>query len=260
MLKFKVKMKQILFGLLVAISLVSCLGESSYKNSYTLDVTFDVSESEWKQKFGADSTYVMPNDDLGFYFADPALVFGQKAKDQEFYGGFVMSYLGGEGNGTLSKPANDNDRFRVFATGGAKTKYGQESRTYAVFYDNPNVSMMPAEHLSFTYKTVGTCSFLACYVNNTTLVAREIKEHFQEGDKLVLNAKGYKDGTLTGESSIVLAEYTAAKDSVMYNWSVFDMTKLKGVDKVEFSVESTNPEVPGYVCIDGVMANITVSY
>ena len=97
-------------------------------------------------------------------------------------------------------------------------------------------------------------------MNNTTLVARKIKEHFKDGDKLVLKARGMLADGIVRETSIVLAEYKEAKDSVMYNWTPFNLSALGAVDCVDFEVVSTNPDVPGYFCLDGYLAAINVEY
>ena len=119
---------------------------------------------------------------------------------------------------------------------------------------------MPAHDIEFGYKGLGSFTPYGCYVNNTTLVARKIKEHFQDGDKLVLKAIGTTASGAKTETSITLAEYTEAKDSVMYNWTAFTLSSLGAVDYVDFEVESTCPEVPGYVCIDGILAGVMVEY
>ena len=249
-------MKRILFIIASTLCLASCLNSSSYTSSYPLDITFECSDAVYKKYFNtSDSTYVLSGQDIAFYWQDPAVVFGQKHADDTFQGGFIMSYLKGEADGKLTKEPSVNDTYRAFAASGASG-----SNCYVVFYDNPLPEMMPAEDLAFTYGDVGTCEMVACYVNNTTLVARKVKEHFQEGDKLTLKAKGYLNGAETGEVSINLAEYTAEKDSVMSKWSVFDMSKLGYIDHVEFSVTSTNSAVPGYACLDGIYTNIKVSY
>ena len=54
--------------------------------------------------------------------------------------------------------------------------------------------------------------------------------------------------------------YAEAKDTVMYNWSVFDLSKLGDVDYIDFEVMSTNPDVPEYFCMDGFLAAIQVEY
>ena len=249
-------MKKILFFAAIAISMVSCLNKGSFSQTYLADITFEYSDLVYKTEFGKDSVYVCPNEyDQGFIYADYPLFFGQRQVGGKLEGGFVMSYLKGEADGALEKEANANDAFRVHAAAGATG-----SKTYAVFYDNPSEAMMPQYDIEFGYKDNGSCMPLGCYVNNTTLVARKVREHFQDGDKLTLKAKGTKfDGSIV-EASIVLAEFTEAKDSVMYNWTTFDLSKLGAVDFVDFEVVSTNPQVPGYFCLDGYIASINVSY
>lgn len=236
--------------------MASCLNKGSYEQTYMADITFEYSDQVYTREFTKDSIYVCPNEeDQGFVYTQFPLFFGQKQVGGNLEGGFVMSYLKGEANGVLSKEPHANDAFRVHAAAGAS-----DSRTYAVFYDNPSESMMPQYDIEFGYKGYGSCSPVGCYVNNTTLVARKVREHFQDGDKLTLKARGTKsDGSVT-ETSIVLAEYTESKDSVMFNWSVFDLSKLGAVDFVDFEVESTNPQVPGYFCLDGYYASINISY
>jgi hypothetical protein len=249
-------MKKFLFFAVVAISMVSCLNSGTFSQSYTADITFEFSDQVYSKEFGKDSVYVCPNEaDMGFFYKQYPLSFGQKQVGGVLTGGFVMSYLKGEKNGLLEKEADSNDKFRVHAATGASN-----SKTYAVFYCNPSESMMPQHDIEFGYKDYGSCLPLGCYVNNTTLVARKVREHFQDGDKLTLKAKGTKFDGSTVETSIVLAEYTEAKDSVMYNWTVFDLSKLGAVNSVDFEVVSTNSNVPGYFCLDGYIASINIAY
>lgn len=248
-------MKRIILFFVMALCLASCM-KSNFKSEYELVVTFEYTgESVYKNEFSKDSVAVIREDAMGFTWLDPTLVFGQKSVGNQFYGGFILSYLKGEKDGLLEKEPSANDRFRAYAPAGF-----DGSRTYVVFCDNPNTAMMPAEQMSFYYGTLGTCSMKGCYVNNTTLVARKIKEHFQKGDKLVLRAKGYLNDSPTGEASIVLAEYSEAKDSVMYTWTPFNLTPLGAIDKVEFNVESTNAGVPRYFCMDNMAASCAVEY
>lgn len=248
-------MKRILIIIASALCLSSCLGDSSFSSSYPLDITFECSDAVYKSQFTADSIFVLSNQDVAFYWQDPSVVFGQKHDGGAFQGGFLMSYLQGEADGKLTKEATLNDTYRAYAASGASG-----SNCYAVFYDNRNSSLMPSEDMEFTYGDLGTCEMFACYVNNTTLVARKIQENFQDGDKLTLKATGFLKGEVTAEATINLAEYTAEKDSIMYNWSVFDLSKLGTVDNVDFSVTSTNPAVPGYACMDGIYVKISLSY
>lgn len=248
-------MKRILLFFAMAFSLVSCLN-SNFSSVYNVTYTFEyTTNSVYEKEFSQDSIAVIADDGIGFSWLETSLTFGQKASSKQFLGGFVMSYLQGEEKGALAKDENSNDRFRVYAPSGC-----DKSRTYTVFYDNKIDSMMPSEDIAFTYKSIGTCVMSDCYVNNTTLVARKIKEHFQEGDKLVLKATGYLKNSPTGSSSIVLAEKTAAKDSIMYTWSRFDLVPLGSVDRIDFTIESTNENVPTYACIDNVKASFELVY
>lgn len=248
-------MKKILFCVAVAMSMISCLGGSSLTQSYTADITFECSSDVYANLF-KDSLYVV-SDGEGFVYMNYPLVFMQKQQAGIFKGGFLMSYLKGEANGKLDKAPAENDAFRVHAASGANGSY-----TYAVYYENPDVSMRPEYDIEFGYKDIGTsmCAPIGCYVNNTTLVARKIKEHFKDGDRLVLTAKGILPDGKTTQASIVLAEFTEAKDSVMYNWTAFNLSALGAVDYIDFEVKSTNPEVPEYFCLDGYLASLNIEY
>jgi hypothetical protein len=166
-----------------------------------------------------------------------------------------MSCLKGESDGKLEQEVKANDLYRVHSKSGADGTKG-----YVVFYNNPVESMMYPHDIEFGYKDAGAFSPLGCYVNNTTLVARKIKENFQDGDKLVLKATGTKhDGSIVS-TSITLAEYTEAKDSVMYSWTAFPLSTLGAVDFIDFDIESTNPNIPEYFCLDGLLASIMIEY
>ena len=246
-------MKKIFILLFAAFTAASCLSKSSYSQTYVADITFEFSDPVYENSF-KDSLYIMKEGESFIYMQYP-LFFSQNHMTGTFHGGFLMSYLKGEKDGSLEKGVQRNDEYRVHAEAGALG-----SKTYTVFYDNPTESMMPFHDIEFGYKDLGTFMPYGCYVNNTTLVARKIKEHFVDGDKLVLKAIGVKhDGTKV-ETSIKLAEYTEAKDSVMYNWSTFDLQPLGVVDYVDFTVESTNPDVPGYFCMDGFTGKINIEY
>jgi hypothetical protein len=246
-------MKKILFCVAALFTMISCLDGGSFRQSYVADITFEFSKSAYASYF-KDSLYIATEGE-GFTYMDYPILFSQKQMAGSFQGGFLMSYLKGESHGVLVKPEDSHDAYRVWSAAGA-----DNSTTYAVYYENPVESMRPKYDIEFGYKEVGACNPLGCYVNNTTLVARKVKEHFKDGDKLILKAKGIlPDGTVK-QTSIVLAEYTEAKDSVMYSWTPFSLSVLGTVDYVDFEVVSTNPDVPGYFCLDGYLAAINVEY
>ena len=253
-------MKKFFLGILMTCVVISCLGEGENSFNYQLDMTFET-VAGWNVKFGSDSLSVV--DETGWILGqDPSVGLAYKQKDGQFQGGFRLSRLEGEADGELTRPQTDLDAWRVNAVCGvADRTYMDGSMTYAVLYDNPEEDMMPAHDLEFGYSDIGTCTMYGCYVNNTTLVARKVKEVFADGDKLLLKATGYRrDGTKTGDAEIELAEYSALKDTVMYNWSVFDLSDLGVVDYVDFEVVSSKPEVPSYACIDGILTGIAISY
>jgi hypothetical protein len=249
-------MKKFLFFAAVALSIVSCLDKGSFSQSYTADVTFEFTDRVYDNSF-KDSLFVLKAEVGGdaFLYNNYPIFFGQKTLNGVFQGGFLMSYLKGGKDGALNNEPKENDAYRVNAPAGYLG-----SKTYAVFYNNPVESMMHPHDIEFGYKDAGSFSPLGCYVNNTTLVARKIKEHFVDGDKLVLKATGIKHDGSTVSTSITLAEYTEAKDSVMYNWTALPLSNLGAVDFIDFDLESTNPNIPEYFCIDGLLASIIVSY
>lgn len=244
-------MKKIFVFIAVAFSLISCFGDGgSFSESYPFRISFDFSDNVYLSSFSKDSLFVMKEGE-GFTYGGYPLFFSQKQVSGDFKGGFLMSYCEGEADGKLDNEENANDRYRVHA---AKGHDG--SKSYAVFYDNPDASQMPKHDIEFGYKDVGTCTMYGCYVNNTTLVARMVREHFTEEDRLTLKAIGHKHDGSKVETSIELAK----KDTVMYNWSAFDLSKLGSVDYIDFEVHSTNPSVPGYFCMDGLEGHISVAY
>lgn len=243
-------MKKFLFLAVVAICIVSCLNSGSFSQSYRADITFEFSDNVYKGDSFKDSIFVM-NEGEGFTYPPYPIVFGQNHTSGKFNGGFLMSYLKGEADGLLIKEAKPDDLYRVHAASGAAG-----SKTYAVFYGNPDLTMMPKNDIEFIYRQVGACSPYSCYVNNTTYVARMIREHFGDEDKLVLTATGWREGGEKTTASIVLAQ----KDTVMYNWTKFDLSKLGFVDYIDIEVVSTNPNVPAYCCIDNFSAGVNIEY
>ena len=248
-------MKKIVVLLFVAFAAVSCLDKGSYSQSYMADITFEFSDPVYTSSF-KDSLYVLKSGEGdGFLYMQNPLLFSQKTMNSVFQGGFLMSCLKGGKDGALSDEPKDNDAYRVNAPSGSVG-----SRTYAVFYNNPVESMMLPHDIEFGYKDAGAFSPTGCYVNNTTLVARKVKEYFTDGDKLVLKAIGTKHDGSKVETSITLAEYTQAKDSVMYSWTAFPLNSLGAVDFLDFDLESTNPNIPEYFCLDGLLASIIIEY
>ena len=82
---------------------------------------------------------------------------------------------------------------------------------------------------------------------------------FQDGDAMILKATGYLEDKKTGESQMRLAEFTSTqKDSIVTNWTIFELSNLGLVDKIDFDfVLPEGSEVPQAVCMDDFTANLT---
>jgi hypothetical protein len=243
-------MKRFLFAVLSSIMISSCLGEGEMGNTYTLNAHFQYAD----MNFYPDSTFfntAQPNgfgyDALNFYHRlDPGKIW--------FDGGFLISRL------EMPKSGNtegiENNTYRSYL----KNFKGWEGNMYLVYYQNPDPALRPEHSIEFPYTANGSCVISGCYVTNTVEVADSIKANFVPGDRLILKATGYLNGVKTRDQSIALAEYTVAKDSIVSSWTPFRLDALGEVEYVEFEVNSTNPKVPGYFCMDNLVAQIKISY
>ena len=242
-------MKRFLLVLAVVFSFTSCM-KSGFMNkeSYTAVVTFEYPISV----FRSDSTLFSTQTPEGFGF--DVLNFYHKLDEPKVnvLGGFLVSAL------QMPKSGNTkglNNRYRANVA-----VYQPEGNTYAVYYQNPDNTMMPKADVVFAQSEYGICTMKECAVTNTADVVDSIKKNFKKGDKMVLKATGYLKDKVTGEASITLAEYTEAKDSIMTTWSYFDLSKLGSVDVIDFEIVSTNPDVPKYFCMDQLAAGIVLQY
>ena len=134
------------------------------------------------------------------------------------------------------------------------------SATYAVFKYDKSAGNMPEHDMAFLNHQYGTCTMQEAYVNNTYAVVDYVKNNFVDGDRLVLKATGYLNGSQTGQAEMVLADYSEKKDSLVVNWAKFDLQKLGNVQFVEFELAGTKDDMPTSVCIDDVVAKIALQY
>lgn len=73
-----------------------------------------------------------------------------------------------------------------------------------------------------------------------------------------LTVSGYLDSKLTGSVEFYLAALPnvdpahPAYNFVMDNWNKVDLQSLNKVNKLVFSVSSSNPDLPSYFCLDGL--------
>lgn len=259
-------MKKTLFIFIALFSLASCLSESENTRTDPLRATFEYTRVNYPELFGEDSLFFESNMGYGFgwdYMAFLHKVDTSVTDNWVFQGGVMLSYLKGktfDPTDSLSMAQSDSlmcadNRFR--ANSGADPLFG---RTYLVYHQNPDPTLMPKHDVEFLAANVGTCQPLGCYVNNTNYVAYKVAQTFEDGDRLTLKATGYLKGVKTGEASMELADFSVKKDSIVSTWTKFDLNNLANVDFVDFEVISTKEDVPADFCLDYFVSSVTISY
>ena len=238
-------MKKILALIVSVVAVSSCLGGSAFSDSYTSYATFEYAD-DYNKRFGEDSLYVETEFKVGFAWAD-YLAFGHKLdEDNELEGGFLLSYLSVPESGNTENLENNIYR--------ANQTYSPPGKnTYVVFYKSVN---MPERHFWFNYvqgEIKGTCTPQFVRVNNSVAVIEAIKKSFDNGDTMTLKATGFLGENRTGEAQIRLAE----KDSVISSWTVFELSQLGVVDRVNFDIIlPEDSEIPQVVCMDDFTASL----
>lgn len=242
-------MKKVILFVFAVVMAVSCSLDGGYQK-YQIMTTFDYERMDvnYAQAFGADSVYHDTVNKTGAYWQD--LLFHQKISDTgEFLGGFAMSYLAASGMGEK----REDYVYNQYKVAGPALPNNRVN-TYAVYCQNADPTKMPANSVSFLPSEFATCVLSHCYVNNSETVYYDAKSNFTNGDKLTLTARGYLGGVMTGEVSMVMAR----PDSVMYNWTKFDLKALGSIDKIDFELStSTSPlSVPMTFCLDELVADV----
>ena len=124
---------------------------------------------------------------------------------------------------------------------------------------------MPATDSAFNFSqsanSIGSCIMTSCVVNNTVATAEAIDKNFVNGDRMLLRATGYLDGKKTDSAEVTLAERLSDRDSIVYTWTTFDLSKLGSIDKIDFELLiPQGRNIPATVCIDNVIASISTQY
>ena len=247
-------MKRLFFILSIVLMVSSCFGDGPMTTkSYTLVASFEYSEQTYTDEefFGADSLYFDAVNGMGFGYGDMNFFHKADTVAGEFKGGFLLSYLDIP---TSEVTEGLDNRYRVNST------QGLGRNTFAVFHQNEDESMMPEHDSRFLWTQYGTCVMVGCHVNNTVMVADSIKANFQIGDRLVVKATGWLNSQKTGEAEVILADFSAQKDSIVTAWTEFDLSELGSVEYVDFEIESSNQSVPLYFCIDNITASVDLAY
>ena len=242
-------MKRFFLIALAALTLTSCLDSGSgMGQKYSLVASFQYPNVS----FRSDSTFFNAKDTIGFSF-DVLNFYHTLSYDlSRLEGGFLLS--GAE----MPKSGDVSRLMKTYrANVPAKVSAGN---IYTVYYQNPDSSKMPAHDVSFPYTENGTCTMGGCYLTNTVEVAEYVKANFTLGDRLTVKATGYLNGQKTGETEMALADFSAQKDSIVYTWTPFELTKLGAVEYVDFEILSTKPDVPAYFCMDNMVVEINLEY
>ena len=249
---------QLVVVFFAALSVVSCLPEADYSQTAVVSASFEYTDAP----YDLDSLFYKSNMGAGIGWGSIGFMHKVDTTTWTFEGGVLLS----QKEGTLYDPADTvalaksdslvyaQDLYRVNIA-----KDTVNANSYLVYYQNPDSSKMPEHDVLFLIEEHGACQAQYCFVNNTSYVAYKVAQTFQPGDRLTLKATGYLKGAKTGEASMLLADFSAQKDSIVNKWTAFDLTKLGVFDAIDFDLSSTKEEVPGYFCMDHFTAQITIS-
>lgn len=237
-------MRRIFYLICTAALAASCFSDDPMNSrSYNLNANFEFPDAV----FMTDSVQVDKTYGEGIGFHDLAFFHKLTPDKSALVGGFAVSRLKGSG---YALGRND---FRVNSGAG----YGG-SQTYAVFKSSePN---MPAHDVKFMNLQYGSCTMIGCYLNNTAEVVDSVKANFAVGDRLTVRATGYLNGLKTGQAELTLADYSTQKDSIVVNWTPFDLSKLGAVEYVDFEIISTSDDIPASFCMDNMISYISLAY
>lgn len=247
-------MKRILFFIAAFAMLVSCSMDTTNRSAFPLVATFDytdvVNESSYKRdSLFFSKQYVDEKYQSALGWGGYIGFFSRLNEDKtRVQGGFTLSCFSGKvKEGSVETP------YRA-----ADTTITQNN--YLVYYQSRDLAVMPEQDFIFSAPEYGTCSPLVCYITNTTEVVKALKENFVVGDKMILSATGYSQGQKTGQAEMVLAEYSAVRDTIVTRWTKFDLSKLGNVDNIDFEIISSKAVVPAYFCLDDFYTYIALEY
>lgn len=219
----------------------SCSDGPTYYQEYVVVTTFEYSGTDYSKTFGEDSTYFESTNGIGLSWGDLAF-YHKVSSDKEFRGGFQLSYL--KPSAAFEKPEGYTPNpYRA-----AGPVVSQTNRTYAVF---SQTAEMPDHDIAFLSSAYGKCVPEYCWVNNCEAAYEVLK---QTGENMTLTAKGYLGDQLTGTAEIKLAA-----DTVMYNWTKFNLKPLGEIDHIDFEL-TAGPSVPQHFCLDELKADIVIQY
>ena len=136
-----------------------------------------------------------------------------------------------------------------------------DSKTFAVFFYNSYAKITPA----VSRKDGASFEPQACLVTNSAYAYTSMKEgdayakKFGEDDWFLLTATGYLDDVKVGTAEYYLAQNGKIADA----WEIFDLSGIGTVDRVEFSLSSSDNgewgmNTPAYFCLDNFNEPLTI--
>ncbi len=166
-------------------------------------------------------------------------------KDEFWDGGIVCS------SKTDSTTARYENQYSSISGNGAL-----KSKKYAVLYQPGTIVVNPSKVYNYTFKSM--------MLNNSTYAYLDMKfgsmysKKFVAGDWFKLIITGYKNEVETAKVEFYLADFRAGKNIMINKWTKVDLVKLNEVDKIKFTMESSDSSVeygmntPAYACIDNI--------
>ena len=258
-LKYKVfeMKKTVLFVSLAAAALLlsSCFGKQESRYTYKCGFSFDPDDPYSgipSSSFNSDSLYFPEN---GFSCSD-FVYLGSKVSSDELSGGWAASMCKDPVAAEGHAPKNG---FAVFGNKGGV----ENTRGFAVFYDNPDASKMPDAAIQIPTYANPAITQLVMYVNNTNAVVNSIlfgDQKFGPGDYFLLTISGYKGSTKIGDIEVYLADYRGEVPILIRDWTEVKLDAISAADVIQFSLKSTKEGTPRYFCIDDYVCQIEITY
>ena len=240
--------KYILLGFILPLLAVSCFDDDEYNNEMNIYLSsyFSIDEDYYSTYFDADSVYTatyFTSDSYGWIY---------------LYGvGSIGSYSGGigitVGADTTNFESLDDISFPYRVYGLNEDNDG----TYGIWHNTGTSAMPTYDVVAYLASTDSYAYPYGVYVNNTNRVVNQVRNGlgldsaFEDGDYLKLTVTGYdSEGTTSGSTSIMLADFDTYKDSVVTSWTFFDLSDLGAASCLSFDVSSSVEDIEEEVCLE----------
>lgn len=275
----------------VPLIVTSCMKGTNYEGSFYFTDTGIYNNSSEIFKDGA-TVYLFPAPSDGsresVFAVGNTLAYFSCSTSSSLMGGFALSKQEWEKPETGSEEGDDTEggtadesSATITETPGEYCVYGKSKESSktpsAPFFYFRQTNIMPEHDMLFIPFESGTCTLIGMYVCNSASTVRAIRGEnvdenvFNLNGDYTLTATGYLDGKVTGTATFLLAgkgkskvtEGGVVKDSLVTEWSAFDLSKLGSVDYIDFDLALSDPadNLP-YTdfCMDNFTAQIHISY